>query len=98
METPASSHVSLVGGEMSVRKRVLALACAPPGRPGVGTHARLLNTSRSLRNGASEDSVAVNSKLAPSVTGVHCSITIPFGTYITPNRVAGLAAVCWRAV
>src|SRR6516225_5711420 len=44
IEMPASSQVSLVGGETSVRNRVLALACAPPGLPGVGTHARLLNT------------------------------------------------------
>ena len=35
-------HVSLVGGEISVKKRVLALACAPPGRPGVGTQVKPL--------------------------------------------------------
>ena len=76
---------------MSVRKRVLAFACAPPGRPGVGTQARLLSTSRSSRNGASGASVGVSSKPAPSATGVHCSMTMPFGTYITPNRVIGFA-------
>src|SRR5262245_60807603 len=95
---PASSQVSLVGGEMSVRNRVLAFACAPPGRPGVGTHARLLSTSRSSLNGASGASVGVSSKAAPSAAGVHCSMTMPFGTYITPNRVIGFAAVFWSAV
>ena len=58
---PASSQVSLVGGETSVRKRVLALACAPPGRPGVGTHAIWLSTSTSFRCGASGLSVGVSS-------------------------------------
>ena len=66
IEMPASSQVSLVGGEMSVRNRVLALACAPPGRPGVGTQARLLSTSRSSLNGASGASVGVSSKPTPS--------------------------------
>ena len=98
IEMPASSQVSLVGGEMSVRNRVLALACAPPGRPGVGTQARLLKTSRSSLNGESGANVGVSSKPTPSAAGVHCSMTMPFGTYITPNRVIGVAAVFWSAV
>ena len=61
MEMPASSHVSLVGGETSVRKRVLAFACAPPGRPGVGMHSSPLSTRICRRNGASAPSVGVSS-------------------------------------
>src|SRR5678815_4293444 len=98
MEMPASSHVSLVGGEMSVRKRVLAFACAPPGRPGDGTHARLLRTMRSWRNGASGASVDGSSNAVPSAAGVHWFMTMPFGTYITPNLVMGFAAVFCKAV
>ena len=66
---PASSQVSLVGGDTSVRKRVLAFACAPPGRPGVGVLFRPLNTSICSRNGASAASVGVSSKPAPSAAG-----------------------------
>jgi hypothetical protein len=66
---PASSHVSLNGGETSVRNRVLAFACAPPGRPGVGMHSSPLNTSMCSRNGASAESVGVSSYAAPSVVG-----------------------------
>ena len=44
MDMPASSQVSLVGGEMSVRNRVEAFACAPPGRPGVGMQFSPLST------------------------------------------------------
>ena len=58
---PASSQVSLVGGDTSVRNRVLAFACAPPGRPGVGMHSSPLSTSICSRNGASALSVGVSS-------------------------------------
>src|SRR5215467_15909843 len=51
-DMPASSHVSLVGGEISVKKRVLALACAPPGRPGVGIQFKPLSTWKCSRNGS----------------------------------------------
>jgi hypothetical protein len=40
----------------------------------------------------------VSSKPTPSAAGVHCSITIPFGTYMTPKRAVGLALVFCRAV
>src|SRR5207244_5248439 len=94
---PASSHVSLVGGETSVRKRVLAFACAPPGRPGVGTHARLLRTRSWSRYGASELRVGENSYAVPSTTGVHLFMIMPFGMYITPRRLIGFAGVLPRA-
>ena len=77
---------------------MLALACAPPGRPGDGTQARLLRTIRFSRYCASGASVDVSSKLAPSATGVHCSMIMPFGTYMTPNLVSGLAGVFCSAV
>ncbi len=48
--------------------------------------------------GASGASVGVSSKPAPSAAGVHCSMTMPFGTYITPNLVIGFAAVFCSAV
>ena len=57
---PASSQVSLVGGEMSVRNRVLAFACAPPGRPGVGVQFSPLSTWKCSRNGSSALSVGVS--------------------------------------
>ena len=66
---PASSHVSLVGGDTSVRNLVLAFAWAPPGRPGVGTHSRPLSTSSCSRNGASALKVGVSSYAAPSTAG-----------------------------
>ena len=49
------------GGETSVRNLVLAFACAPPGRPGVGTHSSPLSTSTCSRNGASALNVGVSS-------------------------------------
>ena len=38
-----------------------------------------------------------NSKPAPSVDGVQCGIIIPLGTYTTPSRHTGAAAVVRRA-
>src|SRR6516225_7129596 len=93
MEIPASSQVSLVGGEMSVRKRVLALACAPPGRPGEGTHARGVNTENRSRGADSDASVGVNSYARPSAAGVQLLMIMPLTTYMTPKRDTGLAAV-----
>ena len=49
------------GVDTSVRNRVLAFACAPPGRPAMGTQARLLSTDSRLRCGASDASVGVSS-------------------------------------
>ena len=37
--------------------------------------------------------MGVNSNPAPSVAGVHLFMIMPFGTYMTPNRFTGLAAV-----
>ena len=62
IEMPASSSDSLVGGDTSVRNRVDALACVPPGRPAIGTQLRLLSTSSWFRNGASGAIVGMNSK------------------------------------
>ena len=58
---PTSSQVSLVGGVTFVRNRVLAFACAPPGRSRVGRLFRPLTTRMSSRNGASALSVGVSS-------------------------------------
>src|SRR6185295_885810 len=70
IETPASRKVSLVGGDTSVRNRVLAFAWAPPGRPGVGTQANPLTTRSWSRYGASALNVGVSSNAAPSLIGV----------------------------
>ena len=46
---------SLVGGDTSVKNRVDAFACVPPGRPAIGTQFRLLRTSNWSRKGARDD-------------------------------------------
>ena len=58
---PTSSQVSLVGGVTLVRNRVLAFACAPPGRSRVGRLLSPLTTSMFSRNGASALRVGVSS-------------------------------------
>src|SRR6185312_12282929 len=80
IEMPASSQVSLLGGVTSVRKRVVALACAPPWRSPLG---RLLSPVRirsCSRNGASVLSVGENSNAAPSPFGRYSFMIIPLGT------------------
>src|SRR5687767_4654848 len=98
MEMPASSQDSLVGGEMFVRKRVLAIAWAPPGLPGVGMQLSPLSTSRSSRNADSGFIVGMNPNADPSTDGVQYGMTMAFGTYTTPKRLIGLAAVFVTAV
>ena len=98
IEMPASSSDSLVGGDTSVRNRVDALACVPPGRPAIGTQLRLLSTSSWSRNGASGAIVGMNSKAAPSAAGSQSFMIMPLGTYTAPKRLIGLAAVFSTAV
>jgi hypothetical protein len=46
-----------------------------------------------LRNASSGLRIGENSKPAPTVDGIHFSITTPLGTYTTPKRFSGCAAV-----
>src|SRR5580658_6343658 len=50
------------------------------------------------RNGSRGFRIGENSKPAPSVAGVHLSITAPCGTYTNPRRGEGFAAVLLSAV
>ena len=97
MDTPARISALLVCfGGTSVRNRVAARACTPmfaPVRPAGGLLLRPLKTRRRSWYGASGASVGESSN-APSVAGVQFFITTPLGTYTTPSRLTGAAALC----
>src|SRR6476661_8862541 len=55
---------------------------------------RPLTTFTYFRNGSSDSRMGVNSKLGPSVFGVHLSMIAPCGMYTNASRVPELVAAC----
>ncbi len=93
----STSSASVRFGHTPVRNPAALTAWSPTWLPGC-ERVRLVTTTAESANGSSGLRMGVNSKPAPTFSGIHWSTMAPFGMYTAPNRGAGAAAVFAVAV